>query len=75
MSVIIILPQNGTDINKYINIWESTFTIKFEIKFEQNLRDILMDLGMFNAFSIEDADFTELKKEKNNYIGKVIYKT
>ncbi len=93
MSAIIILPQNGTDINKYINTLSKSNDEynkiikglrfekvhlqlpKFELNFEQNLRDILMDLGMFNAFSIEDADFTGLKKEKDIYIGKVIHKT
>ena len=93
MSAIVILPQNGTDINKYINTLSKSKDEynkiikglrfekvhlqmpKFELNFEQNLRDILMDLGMFNAFSIEDADFTWLKKEKDIYIGKVIHKT
>ena len=93
MSAIIILPSEGTDINKYINTLslqneEYTQIIKglkyakvhiqlpkFELEFDQTLNQILMDLGMYNAFSPNEADFTSLRKEGNIYIDRVIHKT
>ena len=93
MSAIIILPANGTDINKYIttlsnNNDEYNQLIsklkyskvhlqlpKFEINFSENLNEILMNLGMYNAFNSDVADFTGLRKEGNIYIDKVIHKT
>ena len=48
---------------------------KFELNFSEKLNQILIDLGMYNAFSYDDADFTGLRKEGELYIGKVIHKT
>ncbi len=48
---------------------------KFELRFEESLNQILMDLGMYNAFSAKDADFTGLTEETNLFIGKVMHKT
>ena len=47
---------------------------KFEVKFSEELNEILMDLGMYKAFS-DDADFTGLRKEGGLAIDKVIHKT
>ena len=93
MSAIVILPAEGTDINKYID----TLSIsndeynkiinglrnarvdlqlpKFELELTENLNEILIDLGMYDAFNPEKADFTGLIKEKILYIGQVLHKT
>jgi len=47
---------------------------KFEVNFEKELNDILIDLGMYSAFN-DDADFSGLRKEGGLYISKVIHKT
>ena len=93
MSAIIILPPEGTDINKYINTLSisnndynqiiqglkySKVDIqlpKFELEFNQNLNEILKDLGMSDAFNPDDADFTAIRKEDDLYISRVIHKT
>ena len=48
---------------------------KFELNFTQELNQVLIDLGMFNAFSSQDADFTGLREEGNLYINRVLHKT
>ena len=48
---------------------------KFELEFDQSLNQILMDLGMYNAFNLVKADFTSLRKEGNLYIDTVLHKT
>ena len=48
---------------------------KFELEYQEELNQILIDLGMYNAFSSLDADFTRLRKQGNLYIDKVIHKT
>ena len=48
---------------------------KFELEYEQNLNEILTDLGMYDAFSAENADFTGLRKESGLFINRVIHKT
>ena len=48
---------------------------KFELEFGESLNEILSDLGMYNAFSPKDADFSGLRKENELYIGSVIHKT
>ena len=93
MSAIIILPSEGTDINKYINTLSlpnneynqiiqglkfSKVDIqlpKFELEFNDKLNEILKDLGMYDAFSSDVADFSSLRKERNLYISSVIHKT
>ena len=47
---------------------------KFEVKFSEELNEILMDLGMYAAFN-DEADFTGLREEGELYISKVIHKT
>ena len=93
MSAIIILPSEGTDINKFIDTLSisndeyskiinglKTAKVhiqlpKFELDFNQNLNEILMDLGMYNAFSAYDADFTGLRKLSGLFINRVVHKT
>ena len=93
MSAIIILPAEGTDINKYINTLSNSNEDyskiingldyakvhlqlpKFELTFSEELNQILIDLGMYNAFSSKDADFSGLKEEGGLYISQVIHKT
>ena len=48
---------------------------KFELEFNENLNQVLIDLGMYNAFSSMDADFTGLRKEEGLFINRVIHKT
>jgi serpin B len=93
MSALIILPAEGTNINKYIN----TLSIsndeynniikglkptkvhiqlpKFEVDFTDVLNQVLKDLGMYNAFSPKDADFTGLRSEGGIFVSSVIHKT
>ncbi len=93
MSALIILPAEGTDINKYIN----TLSVsndeydnivkglkrtkvrlqlpKFEVEFTDKLNQVLMDLGMYNAFDDSLADFSGLRSEGGLFISKVIHKT
>ena len=92
MSAIIILPAEGTDINKYINSLSTSKDYnkinegfdyarvdlqlpKFEVRFSENLNQILKDLGMFNAFNSDSADFSGLRDEGGLFISKVIHKT
>ena len=93
MSAIIILPAEGTDINKYID----TLSIssdeydkiidglnhvkvhiqppKFELEFNENLNQVLKDLGMYEAFDENNADFTGLREEGKLFVNQVIHKT
>ena len=48
---------------------------KFELTYDQNLNEVLIDLGMYDAFSSEHADFTGLRKDKGLFINRVIHKT
>ena len=48
---------------------------KFELKYKQNLNGILIDLGMYDAFDLNKADFSGLRKEKDLFINRVIHKT
>ena len=92
MSAIIILPSEGTDINKFINslaisseeynkIIDGFNYAKvhlqlpiFELEFKENLNEVLKDLGMYNAFKLEDADFTGLKEGGEIFINSVNHK-
>ena len=93
MSAIIILPSEGTDINKYIeslSISNEEYNKineglnkakvnlqlpKFELTFKETLNDVLISLGMYNAFNPGKADFTGLREEGNLFISNVIHKT
>ena len=89
MSAIILLPAEGTDINKYINslsisndeleniidglkyVGVNLQLPKFELEYQEKLNQILIDLGMYNAFT-GSADFSGLRKEGGLYIDEVI---
>ena len=89
LKAFIILPKKEKDINNYIkNLTKEKYdTIiqglanqkvalslpKFEIKYEDELKDILISMGMKEAFGA--ADFSVMKKEKDIFISKVIHKT
>jgi serpin B len=92
MSAFIILPNEETDINKYIdtlylneeynNIYKKLDYVKvhlqlpkFELEFKQNLNQVLKDLGMYDAFILDVADFSEMREEKDSFINQVIHKT
>ena len=93
MSAIIILPAEGTNINKYINSLSLSNNEykkiieglkyskvhlqlpKFELEYKILLNDILQDLGMYEAFDPFNADFTNLKEEKDIFVNRVIHKT
>ena len=46
---------------------------KFEIEFQEELKEILIPMGMKEVFG--SADFSVMKKEKDINISKVIHKT
>ncbi len=71
-----------TDDDEYNNLLEGLKYAKvhlqlpkFELKFTQELNQVLIDLGIYNAFNIKDADFTGLREEGNLYINRVLHKT
>ena len=45
---------------------------KFEVEFSDILNQVLIDLGMYNAFNSKDADFTGLRSEGGIFISRVI---
>lgn len=89
LKALVILPLIEKDINNYINNFtkEKYANIimnlnnkkirlslpKFEIKYEEELKEILISMGMKEAFG--PADFSVMKKEKDINIAKVIHKT
>ena len=93
MTALIILPAEGTDINKYINTLSTSSDEynkiidgfdyvkvhiqlpKFEVRFSEKLNEVLNDLGMYNAFNSNYADFTGLRKEGGLFISSVLHKT
>ena len=93
MTALIILPAEGTDINKYINTLSTSSDEynkiidgldyvkvhiqlpKFEVRFYEKLNEVLNDLGMYNAFNSNYADFTGLRKEGGLFISSVLHKT
>ena len=48
---------------------------KFELEFKEKLNDVLISLGMYDAFDENHADFTGLREEGNIFISQVIHKT
>ena len=48
---------------------------KFELEFKQKLNEVLKDLGMYDAFSLDTAIFSEMRKENDLFINQVIHKT
>ena len=48
---------------------------KFELEMKETLNGILSDLGMYEAFDPDNADFTGLRTEGELFISYVIHKT
>ena len=48
---------------------------KFEVYYSEELNQILKDLGMYSAFSPEDADFSGIRKGGGLYVNTAIHKT
>ena len=89
LNALIILPQAEKDINIYLKNFSNEkyqqinkglknhkvelSLPKFEIKYEGELKNILISLGMKSAFG--GADFSVMRKEKDILISRVIHKT
>ena len=90
MSAIVILPNDKTDLNTYLKSLDDNVlnTLlaglkstrvnlnlpKFEIEFKNKFKDILMRLGMVQAFG-NDADFSGIKCSGGIHVNDVIHKT
>ena len=90
-TAIILLPREYIDINNFIIKLDeesiqnyinemSTYNVelnlpKFELEFSSELNSALERLGMEEAFDASKADLTDMRKEGNIYISKVIQKT
>ena len=48
---------------------------KFKLEFTQDLKETLIELGMYNAFDNINADFSGIRKEKDLFIDSVIHKS
>jgi len=90
MSAIVVLPKEKIDLDTYLksfddNVLNTLLTgltsksvrlslPKFEIEFKNKFKDILMRLGMVQAFSA-GADFSGIKCSGGIHIDDVIHKT
>ena len=89
LKALIILPKKEEDINSYIkgltldkyneitnNLLNKKVILslpKFEINFGDELKPYFIAMGMVEAFG--KADFSEMKKENDIHIGRIIHKT
>ncbi len=87
----VVLPNNKNDINKIAesitndtwNEWLSQLTAqeldlylpKFKLEWDDNLKDVLTELGMGIAFDPDNADFTRINPQIPLWISRVIHKT
>lgn len=85
-----LLPNEGVDFSEAVsmlngerfqsllkNAEEKAISVtlpKFSFEVKNNLKEMLISLGMTTAFSITDADFQTISEETNNqiYIGEVL---
>jgi serpin B len=89
LSMVILLPASGNfeafeaelqaqqvnDIIKGLQPTEVTLTMpKFEFDSEFSLKDTLADMGMPDAFSPEDADFSGMTGNRELFISDVVHK-
>ena len=90
LNALIILPKNKSNINNYIEKFTSEnykmiigqltnkkvqlSLPKFEFDFSAELSQNFKSLGMKDAFD-GNADFSNMKKEKDIYISRIIHKT
>ncbi len=90
---VALLPNEGVTVSEYLNSLdgESLFAVlanaesrsvktaipKFESKYDTEMSDVLMAMGMTDAFDVEFADFDGIgdSTEGNIYISRVIHKT
>ena len=91
MSAIIILPNQDIDINDFIqdlndeklqkiikrmNKQEVALKLpKFELEFSSLLNDVLMEMGMIDAFDQGKADLTGMRDIKDIYVSRVVQKS
>ena len=90
LKALIIFPKTQTDINSYINNFtikkyhdilnklvnkKVIFNLpKFEINFGTEIQQNFISMGMIDAFS-GNANFSNMKKEKDIHISRIIHKT
>jgi serpin B len=90
-SMTVILPNNKNDINTLAetvtndnwNEWLGQLTVqeldlylpKFKLEWDDNLKDVLTELGMGIAFDPDNADFTRINPQIPLWISRVIHKT
>ena len=92
-SFIAILPNEDVDLDNYINqmtgeslskminsyreAMVDAYIPKFTYSYETNMSQVLINLGIKNAFNELKADFSKIAEVKNEniYINKVIHKT
>ena len=90
LEALLLLPRNNMDINNFISNLTSqkyqeiiskryNYTVKlympkFVINFETELKPCFNSLGMIDAFS-DNAKFTNISKNLDLYIGKILHKT
>lgn len=90
-SMTVVLPNNKNDINKLAesitndtwNEWLSQLTAqeldlylpKFKLEWDDNLKDVLTELGMGIAFDPDNADFTRINPQIPLWISRVLHKT
>jgi serine protease inhibitor len=90
-SMAVLLPAPGTGIDAFIEnatqqFWNSSivglasqevdlYLPKFKFEYEKKLNDMLKSMGMSVAFSLTDADFTNIDKRGQLFISEVKHKT
>ena len=90
-SMTVVLPNNKNDINKLAesitndtwNEWLSQLTAqeldlylpKFKLEWDDNLNNVLTELGMGIAFDPDNADFTRINPQIPLWISRVLHKT
>ena len=90
-SMTVILPNRKNDINKLAESinndtwdeWLSQLTAqeldlylpRFKLEWDDNLKDVLTELGMGIAFDPDNADFTRINPQFPLWISRVLHKT
>ena len=90
---VALLPNEGVSLSDYIDSLDGegiasmlssplrttvkTSLPKFSTEYEADISEILVEMGMIDAFDVYDADFSELGsyEELGIYIGSVLHKT
>ncbi len=90
---VALLPNEGVSVTDYVNSLTgekladmlanhsyaavSTAIPKFETEYDVEMSEVLKNLGMTDAFNMDEADFTKLgeSSEGNIFINRVIHKT